>query len=659
MSHPTRRDLLKIGAASVFSLGAGLESHPDLHEQILKSASEFEAKRRDRFSKVQNPKDLSILQSELRQSFLKLLKGLPSRSGPVPVKQTGEIPGDDYSIKKVVYESFPGYHVTALLYVPNQLKGPAPAIISPSGHTHIGKAYPEHQILHGNLAKRGFIVLAYDPVGQAERSQFWNAETRQTKYNLGCGEHAVLGNALELLGTNLARYRIWDGIRGLDYLASLPEVDQTRMGCAGHSGGGTLTAYLTALDSRISASAICGYITTLPKRMGNRIQEDPSSDPEQDVFGMVSHGIDHSGLLAMCAPRPTLIGASVKDFFPIEGTRNSYAEAKHLYEVAGHGDRISMVEAPFRHSLSQPLREAIYGWFIRWLANETNPDISEKPIKEIPLKDLQVCNDGQVQVTFQSRHLFDVALDEFGKTQGSAKKNLSQAIHLNIVSADPYIPDVNDKNPKPKFWLICINGNETPDWFESKEFIETLSRAGHGLIFLHPRGVGNRRVKLAVKGRDYSDPISSVEANLAYNAFLVGETLVGMRTADVIAAVRQIMKRNQPEKVILCGRKDAGLIALMAASIDPMISGVAVEEIPESFMSLLSESAAPLNAASIVPGLLADFGDIPEILDTVSPRKALISKTSVELNPKSVGSVRIEKNKFSTNPNLIMDWLKS
>jgi hypothetical protein len=97
----------------------------------------------------------------------------------------------------------------------------------------------------------------------------------------------------------------------------------------------------------------------------------------------------------------------------------------------------------------------------------------------------------------------------------------------------------------------------------------------------------------------------------------------------------------------------------MAASIEPMISGVAVEEIPESFMSLLSESAAPLNAASIVPGLLADFGDIPEILDTVSPRKTLISKTSVKLNPKSAGSVRIEKNKFSTNPNLIIDWLKS
>ena len=659
MSHPTRRDLLKIGAASVFSLGAGLESHPDLHEQILRLASEFEAKRRERFSKVQNSKDLSVLQSDLRQSFLQLLKGLPSLTSPVPVKQTGEIPGDDYCIKKVVYESFPGYHVTALLYVPNQIKGPAPAIISPSGHTHIGKAYPEHQILHGNLAKRGFIVLAYDPVGQAERSQFWNAETRQTKYNLGCGEHAVLGNALELLGTNLARYRIWDGIRGLDYLASLPEVDQTRMGCAGHSGGGTLTAYLTALDSRISASAICGYITTLPTRMGNRIQDDPSSDPEQDIFGMVSHGIDHTGLLAMCAPRPTLIGASVKDFFPIEGTRNSYVEAKHLYEVAGHADRISMVEAPFRHSLSQPLREAIYGWFSRWLANEKYPDMSEKPIKEIPLKDLQVCKDGQVQVAFQSRHLFDVALDEFRKAPGSAKKPLSQVIHLNIGSADPYIPDVTFKIPNLKSWVICINGNETPDWRESKEFIETLSRAGHRLIFLDPRGVGNRRVKLAVKGRDYSDPISSVEANLAYNAFLVGETLVGMRTADVIAAVRQIMKRNPPEKVILCGRKDSGLIALMAASIEPMISGVAVEEIPESFMSLLSESAAPLNAASIVPGLLDDFGDIPEILDTVSPRKTLISKAIVKLNPKSAGSVRIENHKFSTNPNLIIDWLKS
>ena len=101
------------------------------------------------------------------------------------------------------------------------------------------------------------------------------------------------------LGTNLARYRIWDGMRGLDYLTSLPEVDPARIGCVGNSGGGTLTAYLAALDPRVTVAAICCYITTLRRRMGNRIQEDPSADPEQDIFGFVGEGIDHAGLLAL------------------------------------------------------------------------------------------------------------------------------------------------------------------------------------------------------------------------------------------------------------------------------------------------------------------------------------------------------------------------
>ena len=78
--------------------------------------------------------------------------------------------------------------------------------------------------------KRGYVVLTYDPVGQGERSQFWDAEKDRSRFNLSCGEHAVLGNPLYLLGTSLARYRIWDGLRGLDYLASRPK--WTRPGSA-------------------------------------------------------------------------------------------------------------------------------------------------------------------------------------------------------------------------------------------------------------------------------------------------------------------------------------------------------------------------------------------------------------------------------------------
>src|SRR5262249_47527099 len=152
-----------------------------------------------------------------------------------PAKILGTIEASDYVIEKLVFESFPGYFVSALLYKPRSITGRVPGILSPCGHSPEGKAASTYQMLHINLVKRGYVVLNYDPVGQGERSQFWDAEKKQSRFNLVCGEHAVLGNPLYLLGTNLARYRIEDGIRALDYLASVPEVDAERIGCVGNS----------------------------------------------------------------------------------------------------------------------------------------------------------------------------------------------------------------------------------------------------------------------------------------------------------------------------------------------------------------------------------------------------------------------------------------
>jgi len=269
----------------------------DVHEQILEEAARLQALRRTRFAAVQSKAQLSALQADLRQKFLELLDGFPDRTGVPSVHKTGQVEGEDYHIDKLAYESFPGYFVSALLYKPRKMDAPLPAILSPCGHSPEGKADAEYQKLHINLAKRGYIVLTYDPVGQGERSQFWDAARRRSRYNLACGEHAILGNPLYLLGTSLARYRIWDGMRGIDYLASLPDVDAGRLGCIGNSGGGTLTAYIAALDARVKVAVISCYITALPRRMANRIQEDPDSDPEQDIFGFVSAGMELVGLL--------------------------------------------------------------------------------------------------------------------------------------------------------------------------------------------------------------------------------------------------------------------------------------------------------------------------------------------------------------------------
>ena len=206
----------------------------------------------------------------------------------------------------------------------------------------------------------------------------------------------------------------------------------------GNSGGGTLTAYIAALDPRVTAAAICCYITTLPRRMANRTQKDPSADPEQDIFGFVSEGIDHAGLLALRAPRPTLVGSAVQDFFPIEGARESFAEAKRLYEAAGAGDRVAMAEAPGGHGLSAPLRTAVYEWFDRWLAGRKDAaPTTEIAVKPRPDGELLVCPDGQVNPSMRSRPLLPMAWEEFERKPRPARVSLRELLRLDPEQAEP------------------------------------------------------------------------------------------------------------------------------------------------------------------------------------------------------------------------------
>jgi dienelactone hydrolase len=660
MSPLSRREILLTGLAASAGLTAAVglagpdDSVPaDVHRQLLDLAGRQEGERRARFAAVKTKAELEELQGSLRRTFLRLLGGLPDKEGAPPVTKTGRIEGDGYLIEKLAYESFPGYYVPALLYRPKGVAGPAPGVLSPCGHSVIGKAAGDYQTLHINLARRGFFVLTYDPVGQGERSQFWDAEKRRTRFDLACGEHAVLGNPLYLIGSNLARFRIWDGMRGIDYLTSLPEVDPKRIGCVGNSGGGTLTAYITALDPRVAAAAICCYITTLPRRMGNRIQEDPSSDPEQDIFGVVSEGIDHAGLLALCAPRPTLVGSARFDFFPIEGARESFAEAKRLYEVAGVGERIERAEAPEKHGLTLPLREAVYGWFGRWLAGGNAVDSREIPVKPRGADELRVCADGQVAVTFRSRPLLPLALEEFRGGKKPAQKALRDVLRLDLTGAKPRVTEIAAGDSL----VLCINGNETPDWREEREFLRALERAGHAVSVVDPRGAGMSRLDLKSRDRDYADPISGVEENVAYNAFLVGHSLIGLRVSDVLAAVREVVAAKGPRPIILCARRDAALVACFAAAVEPTIRGVAAEEMLRSYLPLFSAQGHPINAASVVPGLLRDFGDLPDVLALIGPRRVLVAAGIGEGGPR-LPSVRVEEERFTKNPSVLMDWIR-
>ena len=660
----SRRDFLDLaltfpaGLATAATIAAEPAASPaNLHQQILELAAFQEQERRARFAAVKNKGDLDVLSSALRQAFRTLLGDLPDRQGVPPVQKTGTIEADDYLVEKLVFESFPGYFVPALLYKPKKINAPVPGVLSPCGHSVVGKAAGPYQILHINLAKRGYVVLTYDPVGQGERSQFWDAAKGRSRFDLSCGEHAVLGNPLYLLGTNLARYRIWDGMRGLDYLTSLPEVDATKIGCVGNSGGGTLTAYIAALDPRVSAVAIGCYITTLRRRMGNRIQQDPSADPEQDLFGFVSAGIDHAGLLAMIAPRPTLLGFARFDFFPIEGARETFDEAQRLYEVAGVGDRINRVEAAERHGLSLPLRTATYEWFGRWLSGSGKAaPAAEFPVTPRSSQELLVCKDGQVSLSFRSRPLLPLALEHFDGAKRPDRIPLRSLLNLDADRADPQVTRLSPGSARSATAVLCVNGNEARDWREETKFLDELAQRGLAVTIVDPRGVGERRPKLEILGRRYADPLVGVEENIAYNAFLVGKSLLGMRVTDVVVAVRKLIDQTRPKRVVVCARRDAALMACFAAAVEPAIERVATEDMILSFRALLSATSAPINAASILPDLLERFGDITDVLAEIAPRRILVAAGVGTALPSS-RQVQSAQGRFSEDSQLLTNWI--
>lgn len=314
--------------------GTSLESkYQDMMLKYLLGQAAAETNKREaRIEAIHSESEFKAWSDANRQKFLDLIGGLPHVRTPLNARVVGEVVRDGYVVRKVIFESLPEFYVTANLYVPTLGKAPYPAILSPCGHSENGKAYEVYQHLYIGLVKRGYVVLTYDPQGQGERIQYWDFLSHRRQFDFN--QHGMAGIQEYLLGQNLARYFIWDGMRALDYLASLPEVDAARIGVTGSSGGGTLTTYITMLDPRVKVASIVTFITSIPKKIENRIN-DAESDPEQDIAGLLAAGIDHPEYLGMIAPRPVQIGSAMRDFFPIEGTRKTFGEAQQIYKTLG------------------------------------------------------------------------------------------------------------------------------------------------------------------------------------------------------------------------------------------------------------------------------------------------------------------------------------
>ena len=236
---------------------------------ILKE--QFDSRRKKLTENLKSREDLILHLDRIKAEYISLLGPFPEKTPLNPVV-TGKIEREDYTVEKVAFESRPGHHVTALLYLPEG-KGPFPAILHMPGHSFDAKGRGVYQTIGRFFALNGYVVLQVDPVCQGERCQI--CQTEPVKYSDIYGnplsqsttsQHELYNEKLLLLGSTLVAWEAWDNIRSIDYLCGRSEVDITKIGITGLSGGGTQTTYLAPLDSRIKVSVPSSYIATTEEK---------------------------------------------------------------------------------------------------------------------------------------------------------------------------------------------------------------------------------------------------------------------------------------------------------------------------------------------------------------------------------------------------------
>ena len=403
-------------------------------------AAQFEANRSAAVAAIHTRGQAEARQAKVRAQILSLIGAFPIRT-PLNAKVVGETPADGFRIRKVLFESQPKFYVTALLYVPDgqPTGGKRAAILMTPGHAASGKTGDAP--MAAIFARNGFIVLSYDPIGQGERLQYPDpAKPGESLAVRPTGEHGEASLQPMLIGETFAKYEIWDAMRGVDYLASLPEVDPHRIGAFGCSGGGTVTALTGALDTRITAIGTACYITSFDALLPALGPQDA----EQSTPHFISSGLGFPDWIELAAPRPYAVISTYSDMFPFAGARSTVIEARRFYslfdppsagtpadnnppaipptptEPALNTDttnhvspqaRLQWITGPGRHGALMPIMGNILSFFMRNLEPGSNADHPNVPagssprdamtlLAGIPKDAFQVTPTGQVATSF-------------------------------------------------------------------------------------------------------------------------------------------------------------------------------------------------------------------------------------------------------------------
>lgn len=600
--------------------------------------------------KLKTREDWIARQKKVKETLLKIVGPFPEKT-PLNAKITGTIQRDGYRIEKIMYESIPGYYVTACMFIPDGIKGKRPTILNVLGHWEEGFRARDTQQFIYNFVKKGFVVFAIDPVGQGERVQYYNPSTKKIDLMGATNQHSYMAHQCFLLGASTARYFTWDGIRAVDYLLSRSEVDPTRIGLTGISGGGTQTSYIGAMDDRIAAYAPTCYITGFRRLL----ESIGPQDGEQNMYQAVAEGITHADFLEVSAPKPILMATCTRDFFSIQGARETYREVMNAYKAFGKEENFSKVESDSVHGYTIKNQEAIYAFFQKVFNMPGSPQFEH--LAFLPEKELYVTQTGLVLSSdSNAKMLFDVNKEQAVKKIANlenSRKNITQ--HLATVKQKAkelsgYIAPQVEKEPVfrgafprdgYKIEMFALKG-ENQCIVPLYVFVPEKAGKYPAIVYINPKGKsaeaapGQQIEELVRKGYIVAAPdvINTGETKfkfrngnpINFGAILIARSIVGMQAGDVVRVVNYLKTRSDVDQGKIGGMAigEMSPALLHASTFDPSIKNIALISPLISYKSIVMNKFYEFPFTCCVAGALTAY-DLPDLIGGLSPRKVVLA----------------------------------
>ncbi len=605
---------------------------------------------------------------EARRKVLKeqllLSQGLLPMPEKVPLNAVvhGKIERDGYTVEKVFFVSHPGHYVTGNLYRPTGKSGKLPAVLYAHGHwsnarlstanswnndKKTGAEATEesskyfHQAGCAMLARLGCVVFHYDMVG--------NSDSKQITHREGFKDIEA-----QLRLQTFMNLQTWNSMRVVDFLLTLPEVDPTRIGITGASGGGTQSFVLAAVDDRIAAAFPAVMVST--GMQGGCICEN---------CAYLRVGTTNIELSALIAPRP--LGMTGANDWTKEIETKGLPELKAIYKLYGAEDKVMAKYLSFPHNYNQPSREVMYNFFNKHLKFGVSGKISETPFRPIDPKELSVYDakhplpkDAADALTL--KRTLSAAQDK--QLQALLPKDASSLAKFRHIEHAALRAMITDELPKEGDVEVVSSGDKVEkDGVITHEVV--LSRKGkgervrglivhgntfdgRGVIWVHPDGIASiwKDDKLVPAARAIVDkgsafmaievfrtgasakaerPTTNMKvASLAYAGYFYGynRALIAERVHDILTAVAYAKANDKVKSISIVGFENAGPWVMLASGL----CGDTIVRTAADVNGFNFGSIADFDHENMLPGALK-YGGLLTLASIIAPNELYLHNT--------------------------------